>query len=481
MKKGFLRLLCVALCMVLALWCFVFSASAEGLGEVETTGLFKGARVRQHPFFTPAGFKTPMVMAENWTYSSSVNPPYIYRGLNPDGSVYVGVVVSFEKLSETALDVICEDPEEQKELLNKRIQYEEQSSGATMFEEEFIEIDGHPAAIVILKSAEDSVGEIFYIRNSMLAMTGVISYMEDMPVTMDDLKLIASKMGYDESKAPIIQADTVLSVSAKGDPVAVTAGKNVQFNSAFANPDHVNKKNKNDAIVWSVSNADNGEAVEGVSIDAKGQLKVDKNLAAPVNLQVKVASELFDTSATYNISAMPVVSKVILDQAELFFYVGTEDPQTVKASLEPATVPPIGLTWTPAKKDIVEITAVEDGTVSIKPLKAGKTDIAVKEPGGKNAKLTVNVVAPVKSVELKANGAAKAGGKVKIAATLAPKNVGNKTVQWSVDVGEDIAKIDDKGQLTISKEAPSGTKITVTCTAIGALTPVVATLEIEVP
>ncbi|QTE70293.1 hypothetical protein JRC49_10830 [Clostridiales bacterium FE2011] len=46
---------------------------------------------------------------------------------------------------------------------------------------------------------------------------------------------------------------------------------------------------------------------------------------------------------------------------------------------------------------------------------------------------------------------------------------------------EDIAKIDDKGQLTISKEAPSGTKITVTCTALGAPSPVVSTIVVEIP
>lgn len=175
------------------------------------------------------------------------------------------------------------------------------------------------------------------------------------------------------------------------------------------------------------------------------------------------------------------VSKVNLDPAELFFYVGTDDSQTVKASLEPASVPPIGLTWTPAKKDIVEITETEDGVVSIKPLKAGKTDITVKEPGGKSAKLKVNVVDPVESVELAVKGNAKAGGKVNITATLAPKTAGNKTVEYSLDVGEDIATINNKGQLSISKNALSGTKITVTCTALGAPVPVTASVVVEVP
>jgi hypothetical protein len=48
-------------------------------------------------------------------------------------------------------------------------------------------------------------------------------------------------------------------------------------------------------------------------------------------------------------------------------------------------------------------------------------------------------------------------------------------------VGEDIATINEKGQLTIGKEVASGTKITVTCTALGAPTPVIATTVIEIP
>ena len=105
----------------------------------------------------------------------------------------------------------------------------------------------------------------------------------------------------------------------------------------------------------------------------------------------------------------------------------------------------------------------------------------MKEPGGKNAKLTVNVVAPVESIELAVKGKVKVSGKVNIAATLFPKNVGNKAVQWSLDVDEDIATINEKGQLTIGKEVVSGTKITVTCMALGAPSPVVDAVVIEIP
>ena len=87
----------------------------------------------------------------------------------------------------------------------------------------------------------------------------------------------------------------------------------------------------------------------------------------------------------------------------------------------------------------------------------------------------------MESIELAVKGKVKVGGKVNIAATLFPKNVGNKAVQWSLDVGEDIATINEKGQLTIGKKVSSGIKITVTCTALGAPSPVTASTVIEVP
>ena len=405
------------------------------------------------------GFKD----AEDWEY----------------GSYKPGFDYGIYRVSESIYGALYEDPDK----AHAYLEGEKPLFNYEIIEDRWLEIEGHPAHIIIYKDKEEgkTFGTLSYVRNSLELLLYLESSDPNDPVEFYDCEVLAKHISYDETAAPFTVADAALSISTKGDQKTVTAGRNISFTYAFANSEKVNKKNKNDAVVWSVGKADTGEAVEGVIIDAKGQLKVDKNLAAPVDLQVKVASEKLGTSAIYNISALPVVSKVNVEPAVLFFYTGTEDPQTVKASLEPSTVPPIGLTWTPAKKDIVEITAVEDGTVSIKPRAAGKTDIAVKEPGGKNAKLTVNVVAPVESVELKANGTAKAGGKVKIVATLAPKNVGNKTVQWSVDVGEDIAKIDDKGQLTISKEAPSGTKITVTCTALGAPSPVVSTIVVEIP
>jgi len=52
-------------------------------------------------------------------------------------------------------------------------------------------------------------------------------------------------------------------------------------------------------------------------------------------------------------------------------------------------------------------------------------------------------------------------------------------VEWTLDVGGDIATI-TKGKVKISKTAPEGTVITVTCTAVGAPEPVVKTVQITV-
>ncbi len=489
MKKSCLRLFSMFFCLALALGCLVSPAGAENNAVIET-GLFSGAKLV--PYQTPflEGFIVPRPEGSYWTCTYddvSKNPRIIFGKHDDDDKYYVYVCNYRYPMGTTKYNKLYEDPVKQKQILDDNlIGYFEKHPDYLVVDHEYVENDGYPVVVMILDQIMDDgtldrYGIIDCIRNSIELFMTVDSYRKDFPVTMDDLKLLASLIGYDESMAPLTVADTALTISAEGDPVTVSAGKSVQFNYAFANPEHVNKENKNDMVYWIVFRAGTFEEADGVSISAQGQLNVNKSLAGRVDLQVMALSSLFGSSATYNITAVPLARKVNLDPAELFFYTGSEEAQTVKASLEPAGVPNTGLTWTPVKKDLVEITEEEDGLVSIRPLKAGKTDIAVKEPGGKNAKLKVNVVEPVESVELKANGKVRAGGKVKIAATLLPKNAGNKTVQWSVDVGEDIAKIDSKGQLTIAKGVPSGTKISVTCTAVGAPVPVSATLEIEIP
>ena len=106
--------------------------------------------------------------------------------------------------------------------------------------------------------------------------------------------------------------------------------------------------------------------------------------------------------------------------------------------------------------------------------------ITVKAPGGKSTKLNVSTVEPVTGLDVALTGSPKAGKAVTLKATLEPKNVGNKTVEWSVDVGEEIATISQKGQLKIAKGENAGTVITVTCRAMGAPDPIEKIVEIAV-
>ena len=394
--------------------------------------------------------------------------------------------------TEKYLGPLLEDPETAKQTVKASFGAKEDSAVKNL-QTEWFDIDGHPALLDTFEYYRDGVfayhlGILWYARNNRILLVRAFSVPSGgggadkaKKISMLDMEKIAGLIRYEPDEAELLAADTEITVSSKGDPVSVSAGKSLQFAVTYANTKVVNKKNKNDAVNWSVVDAETGAEAEGITISEKGQLSVAKDLAAPVKLQVKAVSAQFGTSAEYSLTAMPIISKVNIEPAELFFYVGTDEPQTVKASLEPDTIPPMGLSWTPAKAGIVEISEVEDGVVSIKPLAAGKTTIAVKEPGGKNAKLTISVVEPVESLELTLKGNAKPGGSVAVTAALQPKQAGNKNLEWTLDVGEEIATINAKGQVKISKEAASGTIITVTCTALGAPEPIVSTIQIEIP
>lgn len=67
-----------------------------------------------------------------------------------------------------------------------------------------------------------------------------------------------------------------------------------------------------------------------------------------------------------------------------------------------------------------------------------------------------------------------------VKAVTAPLKPDVPDLEWSLDTGEDIATVNNKGQVKIAKTAPAGTVITVTCRALGAPEPLVRTVEISV-
>ena len=387
-------------------------------------------------------------------------------------------------------DFLEDDPEAAKAYYEKR--WGGGNPAITLFEDETIEPEeGHPARLFVYR-VDDNYGETFsrglayYVRNNICVTVRLSSYMqniyswEELPkVEKEDMIRLLKEIRYDPSKAYVTTRDADITLSTKEGVNAVTAGKKLTFLAAFADPEKVKKVKGYNAIEWSVADPATGEAPEGASISNKGVLSTAKGDAVR-QLEVRAYSPLFRTSAVFPVTVIPAVNKLSVEPAELFFYTGTEASAAVKAILDPGTVPPLGITWTAAKDGIVEITPNEaDGTAVIRPVSGGKTVIAVKEPGGKNAKLAVSVVDPAEDVTLEVKGNPVPGGSVTVKETVLPKQAGNKAVEWTLNVGEDIATF-SKGKLKISKTAPAGTVILLTCTALGAPEPVVRTVEIKV-
>ena len=446
-----------------------------------SSGLIAGGEYTQQ--YLMEGFSVPVPSDEKYsTRENRQNDSIQYSVWTPDESAPDYIYIDYTVF--TPLEVFAEDAGTAESLYTRYPDYQE-------YQEEMIMLDGHPALAQVYRVADQdgdySFGMLKYARNNRIIRIRVYSIpqngtdWEDLPkVTLADMRTLAGMITYDPAQASMTVADGAISLSAKEGTDVLTGGKKLTLVAAFASPDKVNKKAKNDTVEWSVTDPETGAAPEGVSIDAKGALSAPKDVAEVLKVEVKATSPVFRTSATFPVTVIPAMKKLAVEPAEIFFYTGTESTATVKAVPDPETVPPIDITWTAVKAGIIEITPDEsNGTAVIRPLAAGKTAVNVKEPGGKNAKLNVSVVAPVEDLELTVSGKTAPGGTVTVKETLLPKEAGNKNVEWSLDVGEDIATI-AKGKVKIAKNAPAGTVVTVTCTATGAPEPVVRTVQIEV-
>ena len=363
----------------------------------------------------------------------------------------------------------------------------EESLSDEILEKEIISLQEHPAFLAVYTEDNRSEGVILYARNNWLLSITVISSPEEgtapekLPrVAMKDLKKLAEQIVYDPAKASITAADGALTVTAQNGLQVLPGGKKLQFTATFANPARVNKKAKNNTVMWSAVDTATGQPAENVTISAKGKLTVSKKLLEAMDIEVTASSPIFHSSAKYPLRVVPTLEGIRVNPQELTFYEGEDRRGELEAVLMPATVPRTGMTWQDKPSGVVEISPTEDGSASVRPLKAGRTVITVSEPNGKKAKVRVSVLVPVESLELTVRGKPRPGKSVNITAGITPKNAGNKAVEWSIDASDDTAVINAKGRLKISKTAKPGTVITVTCKAVGAPEPVIAEKEITV-
>ena len=337
------------------------------------------------------------------------------------------------------------------------------------------------ATATATETATETAGFIYAIReNTILVMTLVCAAEGEIParMTVNDLETIAKQIVFDPEKAPVRKADGELSVTAKGNPESIQAGKTLTFTAAFANAASV-KKDKSDALVWSVKDLSTGEAPEGITIDAKGVLAADKNLTEIKRVEVTASSEVFGTQASCEISVNPVVRKLTADPKAVVLYTNSDDSVEIRIQAEP--VVELGeVSWTMKPQKIAEVIPGENGTAVLKPMENGRGTLTAREPGGKAVEINVTVMKPVETIELTSSGDAVPGGTVRMITDIRPQDAGNKKAEWSLDVGAEIATVDENGRVRIKKEAPAGTVINVTCTVRGAKEPVVQSLRIEV-
>lgn len=493
MRKICSRFLYAVLCSILIFGCMGTKAMGEQDTHTFTEGYFKNCSFEIR---TLHGFSFPQLLSyefHSYDEGSSADDYYWSSFIKEYSQSSIALVNRFVMEDEDAL-------EEYKRVYNQE----------ELLDEEIIQIDGHMAYLSIKRWTRPNdkqvllEGHILYYRNNYWFEMDLFSPRTEKKdwdkipkITIKDLKEFAKYISYDESSSTITAKSGSFSVKAKDNQTILSAGKSLPLSTEYDNPNCIQefdsahshfwmgygyKKNQQDEFTWSVIDLDTGNESKDVTIDKNNTIIANKRIDRILNIEIRAKSKRFTSTASYHLTVIPVVKAITTDPKEIVFYEGTNNSATAKVILEPSSVPLSGITWTATNAHIINIESNEnDGTAVITPIKAGKTAITVKEPGGKSTKLTVTVVVPVETVELTVKGTVKAGSKVNIIANLVPKKVGNKTVQWSLDVGEDIATINNKGQLIINKSAPSGTKITVTCTALGAPSPITGTIIIEVP
>ena len=430
-------------------------------------------------------------VAPSWARGFSI-PALTSLGMSEKKEDQAGGTVSWHyETEQMILDETCAvirldsfpDAEEYYRIIRSNLQKE---GTFPDYEERTVEADGVPVWTVSFATGAEgpsgTAGFIYAVReNTLLVMTFVCEDREEgtpLRMNMIDLETIAGQIAFNPNKAPVRREDGELRISSRNIPETVKAGKTLDFDAAFAEPDRV-REDKANALEWTVADAETGAETEGITIDGKGVLTVDKDLTEEKNLRVTVASPVFGTSASYEITAMPVLRKLGFETKDISLFADSDDSGTVRVVPEPAFLPE-DLKWEIKPASIAEVVPGEDGTAVLTPLAAGRGTLTVTEPGGKSASLRVNVMLPVTSMELSLTGDAVRGGSMRASANIKPTNAGDRSVVWSLDVGEDIATINEYGRIRIKGNVPDGTVITVICTSNGAKDPLVETIQIVV-
>lgn len=503
-------------CIFLTILILLLSISSAGLAEEITDVQKIGKLIEEAHFniYSSDGMQIPLLEGEGWDVSDQHKKDFgKLSRYSPEGEQ----LIVHNEIYVSSLTYFYEDPEKAPDCYKSTLTDEQNMVKET------IEIDGHPAIIATYDKYDHNgfyghCGVIFYVRQNRLLkilLTAKSTYIynvwpQDVPtITMDNMRTIAENISYDVSQAPVTEDDVAVFITAKNDPLTVSASKSFELDAGFVDPEkarHESISANYDRFDWYVIDTETGEKVEEVQLNQtraqydrrggveRGRATIKSATAATDHQKVQVSNKLnrviyaeviaesasFHTKASYPIILLPSVKKMTLEPAKSTLYAGSNQTVELKLTYEPEDIPFVGLAWTAAKEGIVEIVPGENGTAIVKPVAKGNAKVTVTGTHGKKASAAVNVIDPVEQVELSFNGAVKAGRKVNIKVALLPKTAAVKDVEWSLDTEENIATINKNGVVTIAKDVPAGTAITVTCTALGAPNPIIGQIVLEV-
>lgn len=268
----------------------------------------------------------------------------------------------------------------------------------------------------------------------------------------------------EEPKPALSQADGITETS---------AGANVQY--AAGEADAMFGK-----VEWSVTDAE-GQPTKAVTIDKKGLVKTNRGLKEVTKVIVQARYEYCSEPAGLELTIYPAVKKIIVESTDTMLYMDSGHTVTLTAKADPEGAKLLGLNWTMNKDSFAELKDNGDGSVTLTPVGPGTLNVTVADAAGKKGSVKITVTdKPVTAVEIVMKGTPVHGKTVSLTAKLTPDKPAKRDVTWSVNVDESVATINAKGQLKIAKDAPAGTVITVTCTALGAAQPVAVTMDITV-
>ena len=280
-------------------------------------------------------------------------------------------------------------------------------------------------------------------------------------------------------------ADFALSLSA--DATSVIAGQKVAISAAFANPETVNQKARNNGILWSVTD-EAGAPTKLASVNNNGQLTTQKTLEqTTVFVITAVAKSMPDQSASIRITVTPCAASVAINASRSVVYTNAGfNTLQLSASVEPADAGQ-QVTWTSSSPKVLSVD--ENGLVTA--LAPGRVTItATAEDGSrKSGKINLQVGEAAERIDLSVPvGLLKAGGSMNFGYTFGyeltpqvweqhPEKIWakakpiNQDVEWSLVVDKPEAEpyiTLKNGKLTVAKDCPV-CQVKVTVTALGAL------------